>query len=233
MKCIVFDTSTIISIVTNNLLYILKPLRQKYKGEFCLPTGVRQEIIDKPLTSRKFKLEAMQILAEVNQGTLRLDNEPEDEVREIVDLANSIFMLRGNYVHLMHWGEASVLVLAKKVKADAVAIDERTTRLMIEDPAQIARIFSQKMHAPLTINRENLEKFKEYVAGMTVLRSAEIGVIAYDLGLLDEYMRPGIRKIAAIKPKREVLEGLLWGLKLRGCSINTEEIEQILRLKGF
>ena len=32
--------------------------------------------------------------------------------------------------------------------------------------------------------------------------------------------------------KKTLLEGLLWGLKLRGCSISTEEIDEILKMKS-
>lgn len=233
MKCLVFDSSTIISLATNNLLRILRPLREKYGGEFYLPLGVKSEIIDKPLTSKKFKFEAMQILSEVADGTLKLEKESLDEAQRIADLANNIFLLHGNYVKVLHSGETSVIVLAKMLGADAIVVDERTTRLMIENPELVAKIMGDKMHSKVTINWENLEKLKEYLGGMTVLRSIELGIMAYDMGLLKDYLKPKAVKIAGIQAKRELLDGLLWGLKLRGCSITTGEIDEIMRLKGF
>lgn len=233
MSCIVFDTSTIISLVTNNLLSVLGPLKKKYGGEFCVPQAVKGEIIDRPLLSKKFKLEAMQVMHEIAQGTLSLKKEPEEDVTYLLNLSNTIFMAHGNYIRLMHWGEVAMLALAKSINADAVAVDERTTRLMIESPKVLARILEKKMHTKITVNNNNLRLFKDYTKGMTVIRSAEIAVIAYDLGLLNAYMDPKIKNIAQINPKRDLLDGILWGLKLRGCSINSEEISRILRLKGY
>lgn len=233
MRCLVFDTSAIISIATNNLLHILGPLKKAYGGEFCVPSVVKAEVIDRPLTSKKFKLEAMQIISEVIDGNLALRDEPPEEVERVVNLANSIFMAYNNYIQIVHRGEAAVLVHAKQNNADAVIIDERTTRLLIESPMTVARILGSKMHTKITINRKNLREFQDYTRGMTVLRSTEIGIMAYDLGLLNDYMRPETRRISPIMPKRDLLDGLLWGLKLRGCSISPEEISEIMRLKGF
>lgn len=233
MSCLVFDTSTIISIATNNLLQILGPLKQAYGGEFCIPSVVKSEVIDRPLNSKKFKLEALQIISEVIDGNLILIDEPPEEVERIAGLTNSIFMAYDNYIQVVHRGEAAVIVHAKQNNADALVIDERTTRLLIESPMSVARILSSKMHTNIAINRKNLKEFQEYTKGMTVLRSTELGVMAYDLGLLNAYMRPETRHIAAVMPKKDLLDGLLWGLKLRGCSISTEEISEIMRLKGL
>ena len=61
MKSIVFDTSTIISIATNNLLWVLKLLKNKFGGEFFITSSVKNELIDRPLKSKKYKLEAIMI----------------------------------------------------------------------------------------------------------------------------------------------------------------------------
>lgn len=232
MKNIVFDTSTIISITTNNLLHILSPLKERFGGDFTLPKAVKAEIIDKPLTSKKFKLEAIQIIAEVLKGNLRLVEEPKEETHRTLQLANSIFIAHDNYIQIMHLGEAAVLTQAKTSGADAIAVDERTTRLMIEEPMSVARILGREMRTEIKINRNNMAAFKDYTNGMEVIRSVELGIAAYDLGLLDEYIDPKSMKIASIMPKRDVLDGLLWGLKLRGCSITPEEIDEIMHLKG-
>ncbi|MFH0752721.1 MAG: hypothetical protein V1914_03960 [archaeon] len=233
MKCLVFDTSAIISIATNNLLYILKPLKKKYGGDFCLPSAVRAEIIDRPLGSKKFKLEAIQVLTEVLEGTLSLKDESDEEVKRIANLANSIFIAQGNYISILHGGETAVIVLAKRTGAEAVIIDERTTRLMIESPMSVAKLLGKKMHTGIKVNRKNLNAFKDYTKGMIVLRSVELAIIAYDRGLLKRYTRPESKNLTPLNPRRDVLDGLLWGLKLRGCSISPEEIEEIMHLKGF
>ena len=49
MKNIVFDTSSIISIVTNDLLGTLKLLKQNFDVEFYIPESVKVELIDRAL----------------------------------------------------------------------------------------------------------------------------------------------------------------------------------------
>ncbi len=231
MRCIVFDTSTIISIATNNLLTILGPLRKKYGGKFCVPSSVKEELIDRPMHSKKFKFEAIQLLAEIEKGNLSLENESKEEVTKLLRIANSIYKAHGNYISILHWGEVGTLVLAKKIKADAVAIDERTTRVLIESPETLARILGKKTHTPVSIDKANLAQFLKYIGGLTILRSSELILIAYKLGLLDSYLPKKGNKLNGLNATKELLDGLLWGLKLRGCSINSEEIDDILKLK--
>ncbi len=233
MKCIIFDTSTIISIVTNNMLPILTPLKKKYGGDFCMPLAVKAEIITRPLQSKKFKFEAMQVISKVADGTLRLEEEPIGEADKILQISNGIFMAHDHYIQVLHSGEAAALALAKKVGADAIAIDERTTRLMIESPETVAKILGQKLHTRIKINKDNLKMFRKYIDGLTVIRSAEIGVIAYEMGLFDQYIPPKSAKMGLENPKKDLLDAVLWGVKLRGCAIGSDEIDQILRSKGF
>ena len=65
MKYLVFDSSSLITLAMNNLIWVLEPLKKKYKGDFCISTSVRNEILDTPLKGKKFKLEAMQLITEV------------------------------------------------------------------------------------------------------------------------------------------------------------------------
>jgi hypothetical protein len=48
--------------------------------------------------------------------------------------------------------------------------------------------------------------------------------VAYEKGLFDNCKNKGISN-------REILEGILWGLKLRGCAISFEEISEIITLE--
>ena len=41
MKALVFDSSAIISLATNNLLWTVKHLKEKFGGEFILPASVK------------------------------------------------------------------------------------------------------------------------------------------------------------------------------------------------
>ncbi|MBU2637434.1 MAG: hypothetical protein KJ955_00505 [Nanoarchaeota archaeon] len=234
-KSIVFDTSAIISLASNNLLWILSELKKKFKGHFYIPGAVKHEIIDSPLQSKRFKLEAMQVLAEVAKSNLEIyDHSPEVEkaISDLSSIANSIFMARGNYIKIAHRGELGTVALARLLQSDAIVVDERTTRVLIEEPQRLAQLFESKLHTPVTVNRNNLAVFHDKVNALPVLRSSELGVIAFEMGLFDRYALKGEEAYVA-NPKLNVLDGVLWGLRLRGCAISTEEIDSILKLEGF
>ena len=88
----------------------------------------------------------------------------------------------------------------------------------------------RKLHTKVTINHDNLRKLKEITKGIPVLRSVELMTIAYELGLLDKYLFEGEKKIVR-KPRKTLLEGVLWGLKLNGCAVSEEEIAEVIRLE--
>ncbi len=234
-KSIVFDTSAIISLASNSLLWVLGELKKKFKGHFYIPGAVKAEIIDSPLQSKRFKLEAMQVLAEVAKGNLEIyDHSPEveKEISDLSGIANSIFMARGNYIRIAHTGELGTVALARLLQSDAIVVDERTTRVLIEEPQRLAQLFEAKLHTPITVNKNNLALFQEKVNALPVLRSSELGVIAFEIGLFDRYALKGEEAYVS-NPRLNVLDGVLWGLKLRGCAISTEEIDAILKLEGF
>ena len=46
MNDLFFDTSSIISLATNNLLSVLEELKKKFKGDFVISDAVRKESLD-------------------------------------------------------------------------------------------------------------------------------------------------------------------------------------------
>ncbi len=225
MKSLVFDTGPIISIVTNNLLWILKPLKQKFGGEFYITQKVKNELIDKPLRSKKFKFEAITILEYINDETLKISKQsvyPKAEI--LLNLANSIFKIKNKYLQIVSKGEIEALALASKLKSSALVVDERTLRMLIEDPGALTKILSNKLHTKVNIDKNNLRKFQKELNKINIIRSSELLTIAYELGLLNKYLKNGV-------DKKTLLDGLLWGTKLRGCSISSQEIESIIRLE--
>ncbi|MEK6867558.1 MAG: hypothetical protein AABX98_01930 [Nanoarchaeota archaeon] len=231
-KIIVFDTGPIISLTLNNLLWILEELRKGYKGEFYITPAVYDELINKPLSTRKYKLEALQVLPYITKGTLKVyNNLPIINIaKELDTVANKIFQVEGNYVQIVHRGEIEAVATAVFLKADAIAIDERTTRHLIESPERIAQHMENTMHKSVTINSENLKRVKELVGDLKVIRSVEFVTIAYEKGLLNVYTENAATRIVP-NIKQAVLEGALWGVKLNGCSVKEEEINDILRME--
>ena len=61
---------------------------------------------------------------------------------------------------------------------------------------------------------------------MKVIRSVELVTVAYENGILDRF----ITKIP--DAKKNLLESVLWGVKLNGCAVSKDEIEQIIRIEA-
>tara|TARA_Y100000310_G_C20666913_1_gene808082 strand:+ start:570 stop:1229 length:660 start_codon:yes stop_codon:yes gene_type:complete len=217
MRSLVFDASTIISLAMNNLLWLLKPLRKQFQGEFYISESVKKEIIDRPLKSKRFKLEALQVRNVFEAGDLKVNSD--FSMDEIGNLVNTMFKARKRAIKIMHDGEIGALVLARNVKSAALVVDERTTRMLIENPESLAGVLAKKMHTKVTVDFRKLDKFKEWLGDLKVLRSIELGIVAYELGLLDKY-----------GDKKNALDALLWAVKLRGCSVSNYEIDEVLKL---
>ncbi len=77
MKVIVFDTGPIISLTTNNLLGLLTNLKEKYKGSFYITGAIRRELIERPLETKKFKFEALQVIRCVGADVLEVSDSKE------------------------------------------------------------------------------------------------------------------------------------------------------------
>ncbi len=231
MKSLVFDTSTIISVATNNLLWVLPQLKKRFKGEFFISSSVKGEVIDAPLKSKKYKLEAMQILSLMGEGTIKVYRNSKKRVQEISELANKIFRSKDTWIRIMHEAEIESLAIAIEINADAYVIDERNTRMLIENPEGLGQLLQQKLHTKIDMNQESLKRFKEYVKGVNIIRSVELMTVAYELGIMDKYLKERERKIANIDLRRSLIDGMLWGLKLNGCSITKKEINDIISLE--
>ena len=55
MKSIVFDAGGIISLTINDLLWLLEPLKKRFKGDFYISKAIKKEIVDKPLTTNQLQ----------------------------------------------------------------------------------------------------------------------------------------------------------------------------------
>jgi predicted nucleic acid-binding protein len=227
MKPIIFDTSPIISITMNNLLWLFGNLERRFDGKFYITKAVKEELVDKPLNTKKYEFEALQVLQTIKRGIFKVitDNTITEKTKFLLDLANSCFLAHNNPIQIVHFAEIETLAAALHLKSNIIVVDERTTRLLIEDPKKLAFILKHKLHTKITINQKALKEFTRLVKGIKVIRSIEIVTIAYELGLLDSYIpnMPDGRK--------RLLDSILWGVKLDGCSVSRREIDQIIKLE--
>ena len=227
MKSLIFDAGPIISLATNNLLWILEPLKKEFNGKFYITEFVKRELVDNPLETKKFKFEAIQVEKLIENQILEvIDN---SFIREktpiLLNFANEIFRAYDNYIKIVHYAEISVIATALNQGAQAIVLDEKTTRYLIENPKLVAEILRKTLHTPIYINENNLKEFRNTVGTIKTIRSIELVTVAYERGMLDKYVTriPNARK--------NLLESVLWGVKLNGCAVSKEEIEQIVKLE--
>jgi len=222
MKYIIFDSGPLINFSMNSSLYLLERLKKEFKGEFLITKEVKKEIIDTPLNIKRFELGALQLKNLFDKKIIKhanLSKGQVDELREkrnyIMNLANSTFRAKGKNIHIIDKGESAALSLALILQSPCViAIDERTTRMMCENPENVRKILQKKLHTPVQANKKNYKFFEQF----KVIRSTELAYIAYK------------RKLLNLTDPR-ALEAILYGLKYKGCSISEEEIEEMKQMK--
>ena len=229
MKTIVFDTGPIISLTMNNLLWVLEPLKQIGNVNFCITNPVKKELVDIPLNkTKRFKFEALQVLHYIENKTLEIvDNDKiKKQTSKLLGIANNCFKAFGHNISIMHEAEMSAIALCIQKKADALVLDERTARLLIENPKKLLNILKHTLHTGVKENKGNMKEFKKIAKDIRIIRSVELAAVAYENGFLDKYLTNTIPF-----SKKILLESVLWGVKLNGCAVSKREIEQIMRIE--
>jgi len=220
-KAIVFDSGAIITFAMNGLLDVLEDLKKSFNGYFLITNEVKNEIVDKPLTIKRFQFEALRIKDLIDRRILEFPykiidkKELSNKTEQIFDALNHTYFARGEFMKIVSKGEISVLALSLLLKEkgidNIVAIDERTARLMCENPSNLQKIFNYKLHTEVLMKKDI-----SFLRNIKIIRSSELMYFAYKKGLLHL--------------KDHILEALLYAAKYKGCSISFEEIEQMKRL---
>ncbi|MGC8929346.1 MAG: hypothetical protein ACP5OZ_02365 [Candidatus Woesearchaeota archaeon] len=232
-RTIIFDSGPIISLTLNNLLWVLEELKKEYNGTFIIPESVKIELIDKPFMTKKYKFEALQVMKEIYNGTLNIVKSSiiKNRTQEILNIANTTFKAHNSFVQIVQEGEIEAISAYKHLNAEAIVIDERTMRMLIEEPHALKKLMESRLHTNIEVNKENFIKLKNIFSGINVIRSTEIATIAYEKKILNTLIVPNEEKVYK-NLKIELLESILWGLKLSGCSISEHEINGILRMES-
>lgn len=209
----------------NGLLHILEKLQKEFQGEFLITKEVKEEVIGRPLKIPRFQLGAMRINELFKKGVIKHANISKQEVEELRELrnkfmqtANSSFITKKRSLHLIDKGESAALALSvimkrKSGKDVPLVIDERTTRVLCENPENMRKLLEKKLHTQVKANKNNYKIFQ----GFKIIRSTELGFIAYKKKLF-ELQNP------------KLLEAVLYGLKFKGCSISEKEVVELSRM---
>ncbi len=217
MRDLVFDTSSIITLSLNSLHGKINQLKKISKGRFLITNEVKKELVDRPLLGKKYKLEALQIKRLINSKILDVVDK-KINVDSVLNIVNNIYMSSDRAIKILSKGEVEAFMLAVELNSVYV-VDERTMRMLIEDPEALRVLLEKKLHTKITTNKNNLNEFKKLIKNINIIRSCELMVVAFEKGFFK-----------ALGDKKDVLDGLLWGLKLRGCAISVKEINDVERM---
>jgi len=224
-RAIIFDSSTLINFAINGLLQEFRELKKLFDGKFLITKEIVGEIIDKPMKIKRFELEALKLQELITDKIIEMPSSlgiDESKISrmttEIMNITNNTFFGQGNAMHIIDVGEASCLALSKlldeKEIRNVLSVDERTMRLLCEKPENLFAIFQKKLHTDLKFKKENLKSFQNF----KFIRSTELIFIAYKKG------------IVKLRNHGNVLDALLYAMKLNGCSISDEEINEMKKL---
>ncbi len=214
---VICDSSSLISLSMNCMTPILADLSES--TDFIITKSVYDEVVTTPRHMEQHKLAALKFLALVQSGIITVEEADRDTADDILSLSNSIFYARQKPLQIIQRGEAEALALACKGKC-ALLMDERTLRFLIEGPNDLKELLQHRMHKGVMMDRGKAAEFKKY-SSIPVIRSSEVVAIAYEKGILQKYF---------FGEKKELLEACLWGLKLKGCSLAVEDIQEYLRM---
>ena len=224
MKALIFDSGALINLSMNGLLYVLEEMKKEFGGKFLITEEVKFETVDRPVGIQRFEFGALQIQNLIENKVLELPDSVGVEIKELkrqtkllFDMANHVMQIRGEWVHIVEEAEMSCLALSamlkKRGEETMIAIDERTTRMLCENPGNLERVMSEKLHQGVKMINNDLGMFDDF----RFIRSSEIVFVAYK------------KDIIKLKGKK-VLEALLYATKYKGSSISFEEIDTLKKL---
>lgn len=216
MRAISLDSSFIISLALNCMLNIFDILSERV--DFIIGRKVYIETVDRALNSKRHRFQAIRILKRIKEGKIRLIEIPERKIQKVMNIANNIFFSNRKNIEIVHVGETEAVIIAREYEVPLLGIDEKTMRLLIEDPYRLREIIESRTHRPIEIDEDNLGRWSKMVKGVKVIRSADLFVYVVRKDYLQNYPL-----------KEKMLEGGLWSLKFSGCAISDEEIREYLK----
>jgi len=220
MKAVI-DTGTMITLSGTCLMNVFKTFVKYNRIELIISNTVAQESVWKPITNKRFALNAARIKHAMSDNTIKsipITADITNTMQRILTLSNNTFFTRDGPLKIIQAGEAEALALAKIHDAKALFIDERTTRSLIENPSRLKQVLERRQDQPVKMNDQNINTIKQMFPNLLMFRSVDIIALAYEQGLFDHELAHG---------KLE-LEAALWAAKFAGCAVSEKEINEYL-----
>lgn len=224
VKQIVFDSSSLISLSSSCLFNAMGKMFNELGLQGVISRAVELESVINPLKVKRLELSATRIKHGIDQGWITvvgLNKKEQLEANKLMLKANNCFYTSTGSIALFHRGEAEALLLTEKRRAIALAVDERTTRMFLEEPERLRRLIERRQERRIQKNQrlinELLERFKE----LKIVRSSELVALAFEKGFLEQEIGLG----------KKALEAALYSLKYQGCALSSTEIEEFVEAR--
>jgi hypothetical protein len=215
---IVFDAGVIISFSETCFLPLFQPLKEKL-GQFIITRNVKGECVDNVKKNLKYSLSALRVSQLIDINVFEVyenDDELQKTTEQVLNLTNNMFYVKKNPLTIIQAGEAQSLALLGVSEANYFAVDERTARMIIEQPHGLLDILKKKYNAEtIRFDQEKYLKFRESIGNVEVVRSVDLLGYAFEQNMVSPEFR-----------NREFLRSAMYSLKFRGCSASFEEIEE-------
>ena len=214
-QSMVCDSSSLISLTDSCFMHVMYFLRKKFKGAFIIPPSVEYECVTHPMSMKMHAMHALRLKRAIKDGTIEVVQVPDSkETQELRFLANNLFYASGTPLQLIQAGETEMLALARQVGVQNMLVDERTVRMLAEDPESLRIHLEEEFHRPITTNEENLSSFSRLTKGFRFFRSSELLLLAYEKGYFADYG----------ELEKDAVEAALYKLKYSGCAVGFSEI---------
>ncbi len=212
---IVFDAGPLISLSNTCLLGVLDYI----DADFLITPAVYKEVYLYPVRKKMYSWSARQIESYIGKKLKLRSLTPTEMslVEELGKLLNSAFYTSRGPIKILHPGELEAVVLASRTDK-LLVMDERTLRLVIEDPELLRARLSRKIHRWVKVDKRRLEEGREIIKDIFVVRSVDLVAYAYEKGFL-----------RWMKDDREALRSALYSLKYGGCAVSEGEIELFMK----
>lgn len=209
---IVVDAGPLISMSNTCFLWLL----EKLPFEFLLPPWVVNEVSLFPRHTKHYKLSALRIGDYIARGILKetaLGEKGEKIAAKVQHIANNTYFVRNRPLKIIQRGEAEAIALAT-LTDHAMLVDERTIRLLIEDPLELKDLLRIRTGGRVKMDQENAEKLQEIVGDVLMLRSVDLVAYAHEEGILQR--------------GKDFVEAAMYALKYAGCAVSEQEIVEYL-----
>ena len=216
---IVCDSSALISITDAGLFGALVIVSKNLQGNLIISEGVQHESIDRPIENPQYSFSAVRLKRALLDGIFKTAKPDMKTTQKVLGLTNSMFVINGRPLNLVHEGEAELVALAIDNNLSTLLIDERTTRMFIEDPISMKNHMEKEWNAKITINQKALQEFQMLTRNIHALRSSEILALAYDMNYFSKF-----REL-----KEKAFESALYAIKFNGCAISFDEIKELIK----